>query len=145
MICRARTRRREAGFTLLEILVVVAILGLLIGLVAPRVLRLLGGAKVSIAHQAIERLGSTLDIYKLDTGSYPSTEQGLAALLQRPAGIATWNGPYLQGDNMPVDPWNHGYVYRQPSGRQGHEYDLCSGGPNGANGDPGAEGMICND
>ena len=74
----------EAGFTLLEILVVIAILGLLIGLVAPAVLRQLGGARTSIARQSIERLGSVLDLYKLDVGSYPSTEQGLQALAARP-------------------------------------------------------------
>lgn len=138
-------RRREAGFTLLEILVVVAILGLLIGLVAPRALRLLGGAKVSVAHQAVQRLGSVLDVYKLDVGSYPSTEQGIAALVQKPGSTANWNGPYLQSDKVPVDPWNHAYVYRYPSSRRGHEYDLCSGGPNDVTGDVGAEGMICND
>jgi general secretion pathway protein G len=141
----ARTRRRQAGFTLLEILVVVAILGLLIGLVAPRVLRLLGGARSSIAHQSIQRLGSTLDIYKLDTGTYPSTAQGLGALLQKPEEVQTWNGPYLQGDKMPLDPWSHPYVYRSPSARPGHDYDLCSGGPNDVSGDAGTQGMICND
>ena len=139
-----RPRRGEAGFTLLEILVVVAILGLLITLVAPRVLRLLGGARVSVAGQAIQRLGSVLDIYKLDVGSYPSTDQGIAALLQKPGDVTTWNGPYLQANSVPVDPWNHPYIYREPSSRPGHDYDLCSRGPNGASGDPGASGMICN-
>jgi general secretion pathway protein G len=138
-------RRREAGFTLLEILVVVAILGLLIGLVAPRVLGLLGGAKISVTHQAIQRLGTVLDLYKLDVGTYPTTEQGIAALVQKPGSVANWNGPYLQSDKVPVDPWNHAYVYRFPSGRRGHDYDLCSPGPNGVTGDIGAEGMICND
>lgn len=141
---RNRGRPGEAGFTLLEILVVVAILGLLITLVAPRVLRLLGGARVSVAGQAIQRLGSVLDIYKLDTGSYPNTEQGIDALLHRPSGVGTWNGPYLQANTLPVDPWNHPYIYREPSARPGHDYDLCSRGPNGASGDPGAAGLICN-
>ena len=132
---------REAGFTLLEILVVIVILGLLIGLVAPAVLRQLGGARVSIAHQSIARLGSVLDMYKLDVGSYPSTDQGLQALVQAPAGVSNWNGPYVQSGQMPVDPWNHPYVYRDPSDRTGHDYDLCSTGPNGnATGD----NMICN-
>ena len=131
----------EAGFTLLEILVVIVILGLLIGLVAPAVLRQLGGARVSIAHQSIARLGSVLDMYKLDVGSYPSTDQGLQALVQTPAGVSNWNGPYVQSGQMPVDPWNHPYVYRDPSDRAGHDYDLCSTGPNGnATGD----NMICN-
>jgi general secretion pathway protein G len=131
----------EAGFTLLEILVVIVILGLLIGLVAPAVLRQLGGARVSIAHQSIARLGSVLDMYKLDVGSYPSTDQGLEALVQAPAGVSNWNGPYVQSGQVPVDPWNHPYVYRDPSDRSGHDYDLCSTGPNGtATGDD----MICN-
>ena len=137
-------RVRAAGFTLLEILVVVAILGLLIGLVAPRVLGLLGNARVSVAHQAVQRLASVLDIYKLDTGSYPTTEQGLTALVQRPGNIQNWNGPYLQGDKTPLDPWNHAYVYRLPSSRPGHDYDLCSGGPNAVSGEPGSQGLICN-
>ena len=131
----------QSGFTLLEILVVVVILGLLIGLVAPAVLRQLGGARVSIAHQSIARLGSVLDMYKLDVGSYPSTDQGLGALVQAPAGVGNWNGPYVQSGQVPVDPWNHPYVYRDPSDRAGHDYDLCSTGPNGnASGD----NMICN-
>jgi general secretion pathway protein G len=136
--------RREAGFTLLEILVVIAILGLLIGLVAPAALRQLGGAKISVAKQTIERLGSVLDLYKLDVGSYPSTEQGLNALVERPTGTTVWNGPYLKGEKVQPDPWNRPFVYREPSNRRGHDYDLCSGGPAGSAGEPGSEGMICN-
>ena len=89
---------RDAGFTLLEILVVITIIGLLIGLVAPAALRQLSGARVSVAKQSIERLSSVLDLYDLDMGSYPTTEQGLAALVKRPAGAENWNGPYLKGD-----------------------------------------------
>ena len=141
---RSARNAGQAGFTLLEILVVIAILGLLIGLVAPAALRQLGGARVSVAHQSVERIGSVLDLYKLDVSSYPTTEQGLAALTSRPSGAEAWNGPYLKSDKAPLDPWNHPYVYRQPSVRQGHDYDLCSGGPNNVNGEPGTEGMICN-
>jgi len=132
---------RDAGFTLLEILVVVAILGLLIGLVAPRVLNQLGGARISIARQSVARLGSVLDLYKLDVGSYPTTEQGLQALVTRPSGVTTWNGPYVQGEGLPHDPWSRPYLYRDPSTRSGHEYDLCSHGP-----DPqaGETALICN-
>jgi len=137
-------RRGEAGFTLLEILVVIAILGLLIGLVAPAALRQLGGARASVAKQSIERIGSVLDLYKLDVGSYPTTDQGLAALVARPSGVETWNGPYLKADKTPLDPWNRPYVYREPATRQGRDYDLCSGGPDHVGGDPGAPGMICN-
>ncbi len=131
----------EAGFTLLEILVVIAILGLLIGLVAPAALRQLSGARNSVAKQSIERISSVLDLYKLDIGAYPSSEQGLAALVQRPSGIAAWSGPYIKGDTVPLDPWNHAYVYRNPSERSGHDYDLCSPGPGG---NAGQDGMICN-
>jgi general secretion pathway protein G len=141
---RAR-RSAEDGFTLLEILVVIVIIGLLIGLVAPAVLRQLGGARISIAKQSIERLGSVLDLYKLDVGSYPSSDQGLEALVQQPAGVDSWNGPYVQGDKLPLDPWNHPYLYQDPSTRQGLPYDLCSHGPDNVQGAPGESGMICNE
>jgi general secretion pathway protein G len=127
---KSRRVRAEAGFTLLELLVVIAILGLLIGLVAPAALRQLGGARVSVAKQSIERIGSVLDMYKLDAGSYPTTDQGLRALVERPAGVTNWNGPYVKGAE-PVDPWTHPYIYRDPSSRDGHDYDLCSAGPSG--------------
>lgn len=132
---------RDQGFTLLEILVVIAILGLLIGLVAPAALRQLGSARNSVAHQSIERLSSVLDLYKLDVGVYPSTDQGLAALTDRPTDVPNWNGPYLKGQATPLDPWSHQYVYRNPSSRAGHDYDLCSLGPSG---NAGSGSMICN-
>src|ERR1700754_3574266 len=94
----------EAGFTLLEILVVIAILGLLVGLVAPAALRQLGSARVSVARQSIERLSSVLDMYRLDTGRYPTTQEGLQALVTKPSGTGNWNGPYLKGDQVPLDP-----------------------------------------
>lgn len=137
---RARADR-QAGFTLLEILVVIAILGLLIGLVAPAALRQFGGARMSIARQSIERLASILDIYQLDTGSYPTTDQGLAALITRPTAAGAWNGPYLRSEEEAVDPWNRPWVYRSPSSRTGRAYDLCSHGPD-PNGTP--DQMICN-
>lgn len=140
MAAKPRTpRERQGGFTLLELLVVIAILGLLIGLVAPAALRQLGNARSSVAKQSIERIGSLLDMYKLDVGGYPSTDQGLQALLTRPADAANWNGPYVKG-SVPLDPWNHAYVYRAPSSRDGHDFDLCSEGASGN----GGRDEICN-
>jgi general secretion pathway protein G len=136
-------RPDEAGFTLLELLVVIAILGLLITLVAPNVLQRLGGARVNVAQQQIAGgLGAQLDIYKLDVGSYPTTEQGLDALVEKPSDVVGWSGPYIKGGKVPLDPWNHAYSYREPSTRTGHDYDLCSNGPNA--GATAQAGMICN-
>jgi general secretion pathway protein G len=143
---RSRDRDREAGFTLLEILVVIAILGLLVGLVAPAALRQLGGAQVSVAKQSIQRLGGVLDLYRLDMGVYPTTEQGLQALITRPPGATAWSGPYLKAEQgLPLDPWNRPYLYRNPSTRPGRDYDLCSRGPNAQGGESViTEGTICN-
>jgi general secretion pathway protein G len=137
----SRPHRGDAGFTILEILVVITIIGMLIGLVAPAALRQLGGARVSVAKQSIERLATVLDLYNLDMGSYPTSEQGLAVLVRKPAGAANWNGPYVKGDSVPLDPWSRPYIYRRPSERPGHDYDLCSSGPNG---DASQRDLICN-
>lgn len=134
---------REGGFTLLELLVVIVILGLLIGLVAPAVLRQLGHAKESIAKQSIARIGSVLDLYKLDAGSYPSTQDGLQALITKPDDVDNWAGPYMKG-KAPLDPWGHPYLYQSPSTRPGLDYDLCSLGAAGKPGQPGDPGLICN-
>ena len=134
----------ESGFTLLELLVVIAILGLLAALVGPRLFNILGGAKTSLAKQQIENIGGALDLYKLDVGGYPTTEQGLAALQTKPSDVETWNGPYTKTGGVPADPWNHPWAYHNPSSRQGHDYDLCSPGPNGQASEPGQGEAICN-
>jgi general secretion pathway protein G len=144
---KSKSQRRpgERGFTLLELLVVIAILGMLVYMVAPAALRQLGSSKQKIAQQSVERLVGILDIYKLDVGSYPTTDQGIQALVTRPTEATGWAGPYIKSGSVPVDPWNHPYLYRSPSARADHEFDLCSPGPNvqtsGAGGDT---GQICN-
>jgi general secretion pathway protein G len=115
---------RENGFTLIELLVVLVILGLLAGLVGPQVLRYLGGAKSDTTRLQIEELGAGLDLYHLETGRYPTTEEGLSALVEQPAGTSNWNGPYLKKKTVPGDPWGNEYHYRSP-GEHGM-YDLYS-------------------
>ena len=133
----SRRRRRygraiEAGFTLVEMLVVLVIIGLLVGLVGPKVFNQLSDAKVKTAKIQIQSFTNGLDLFFLDLGRYPSTAEGLGALYQRPAGAATWNGPYLRGNNVPKDPWNNPYVYRSPG--QGRPYEILSLGSDGREG-----------
>jgi general secretion pathway protein G len=123
---------RRAGFTLVEMLVVLAIIGMIVGLVGPRVLSYLSESKVKTAQIQMENLASALDLYYLDTGRYPSTEEGLAALVKRPTSAAAWNGPYLKTSGVPKDPWGHEYLYRAPG--QNAPYDVGSLGPEGREG-----------
>lgn len=125
---------KTRGFTLLELLVVVAIIGLLVAYVGPRYAAQIGKSEITAARAQMEALAKALDTYRLDTGHYPSAVQGLAALRERPAGEAKWNGPYLQKD-VPADPWGRPYVYRAP-GRKG-DYELVSYGRDGAPGGTG--------
>jgi general secretion pathway protein G len=125
--------RRERGFTLIELLVVVVILGLLAGLVGPRLFGHVGKSKLAAAQAQIELFGAALDNYRLDVGTYPPTEAGLKALQTNP-GAEGWDGPYLKKE-VPDDPWRRAYVYRAP-GEHG-DYDLMSYGADGA---PGGEG-----
>jgi general secretion pathway protein G len=131
-----RVRRllgNQAGFTLIELLVVVIVLGLLVGLVGPRLFGRVGQTKQATAKAQIELLGAGLDQYRLDVGAYPNTSQGLDAM-QRNPGVQNWNGPYLK-KAVPKDPWGNPYKYRSP-GQHG-EYDLWSEGADGA---PGGDG-----
>ncbi|WP_082850217.1 type II secretion system major pseudopilin GspG [Halioglobus sp. HI00S01] len=127
-------RRRQSGFTLMELLVVLAILGLLMALVGPNVLNQLGGAKTKTAGIQIKDLEQALEMYKLDVGRYPSTQEGLEALVSKPGSITGWNGPYLKSD-VPMDPWNRPYNYKYPGDNA--EVDIFT---YGANGTPGGEG-----
>ena len=106
--------RGSAGFTLIEMLVVLVIIGLIMGLVGPRVLTYLTDARVKAAKLQIEALSSALDLYYLDTGRYPSSSEGLQALVRKPGNVDVWNGPYLKGGQVPQDPWKNEYLYRVP-------------------------------
>lgn len=122
------------GFTLMELLVVMVIIGLLAGYVGPRLFGQIGKSEVKVTRAQIDALQKALDQFRLDVGRYPSTDQGLAALVERPAGEARWAGPYL-AKAVPLDPWGQPYQYRAP-GQHG-EYDLQSFGKDGR---PGGQG-----
>lgn len=135
----SRSRARAHGFTLIELLVVLAILTLLAGLVGPRVLNQLGGAKSKTAAVQIADLDKSLELYKLDVGRYPSTQEGLDALVKKPGAVNGWNGPYLKG-GVPTDPWNHPYQYTNNGGK----LQILSLGADGAQGGEGEDADIRN-
>jgi general secretion pathway protein G len=137
-----RSRSQAArGFTLLELLVVMVIIGLLAGYVGPRLFSQIGKSETKAAKAQINALESALDQYRLDTGRYPSTEQGLTALMVKPANENRWAGPYLR-KNIPDDPWGKPYLYKQP-GEHG-EFDLFSYGKDGAPGGTGDAADVVN-
>ena len=140
---KKRERRHQdgqAGFTLVEMLVVITIIGLIMGLVGPRVLNYLSESKVKAAKIQLQSFSSALDLFYLDAGRFPSTSEGLTALVQRTPGIAAWNGPYLKGGTLPNDPWSHPYLYRSP-GQHG-PYDIISYGADGQEGGSGVAADI---
>lgn len=132
---------RQAGFTLVEMLVVLVIVGLLVSLVAPRVFNQLGEAKVRTAHIQIESFKNALDLFYLDAGRYPTTQEGLLALSARPPSVQSWGGPYVRTASVPRDPWNNPYHYRAP-GQDGRPYEITSNGPGGKTGDEGGPNQI---
>ena len=134
MIYQSEKMRNSDGFTLVELLVVMIIIGLLAALVGPRFIRQEEKAKIKATKAQIELLGTALDTFRLDVGRYPATEEGLEALRTKPGGLERWDGPYLKKD-LPVDPWGKAYAYKSP-GEHG-PFDIVSYGADGA---PGGEG-----
>ena len=141
MLAVSNTGCKQAGFTLLELLVVMVIIGLLASYVGPKYFAQIGKSEVKTAKAQIDSLGKALDQYRLDTGHYPSSENGLTALNTAPANESKWNGPYLQ-KKVPNDPWEHAYIYKMP-GEHG-DYDLISLGNDGATGGAGEAADIGN-
>jgi general secretion pathway protein G len=137
-----RTTGTSAGFSLVEMLVVLTIIALVLGLVGPRVLNYLGESRSKTAKLQIESFGSALDLFYLDAGRYPTTAEGLAALVQRPTGAQVWNGPYVKGGKVPPDPWGNPYQYRSPVDRA--PYEIASYGSDGHEGGTGTAADISN-
>ncbi|MBB5048562.1 general secretion pathway protein G [Rhodopseudomonas rhenobacensis] len=131
----SRSGRSEAGFTLVEMLVVITIIGMIMALVGPRVLNYLSDSKVKTARIQLESFSSALDLYFLDMGRYPTSSEGLSALMQKPSGAVGWNGPYLRGGAVPSDPWSRSYIYRSP-GERG-PFEIISLGSDGQEGGSG--------
>lgn len=134
-------RRAFFGFTLLELLVVIVIIGLLASYVGPKYLSQLGKSEVTVAKAQIEAFQRALDAFRVDMGRYPNTEEGLAALMVKPASATKWNGPYLLKD-VPNDPWGHEFVYRFPGSK--HDVDILSYGRDGQPGGTDQDADISN-
>jgi general secretion pathway protein G len=139
-LTRSAARKHSTGFTLLELLVVIVIIGLLAAYVGPKYFAQLGKSEVTVAKAQMESFEKSLDTYRLDVGRYPSTEEGMAALMVAPPAAATkWNGPYLK-KAVPLDPWGNAYVYRSPGAKA--EYEIVSTGKDGQPGGTGENADI---
>jgi general secretion pathway protein G len=123
----SRKRWMSRGFTLVELLVVVLIVGLLVGIVAPRFFGQVSKSEITAARAQIDALDKAVQAYRMDTGKFPTSAQGLRVLVERPGDEPRWRGPYMQSE-VPLDPWGSPYVYRLP-GATGRDYDLLSYGP----------------
>lgn len=141
LIGKSKIPSRSSGFTLIELLVVLAIIAMLAGLVGPSVLNQLGGAKTKTAKIQIKDLEMSLEMYKLDVGTYPSSSEGLQSLVQKPSDADGWNGPYLKSD-VPKDPWKNDYYYVYPGTRA--DIDIYSLGQDGAQGGDGEDSDVGN-
>ena len=135
-----RKRRKISGFTLVELLVVLAILAMLAALVGPQVLNQLGGAKSKSAAIQIRDFEQALELYKLDVGRFPGSNEGLNALVRQPSSAKGWNGPYLKKDDVPMDPWGNPYQYRV----SGSTIDISSYGADGRQGGSGEDADVSN-
>jgi general secretion pathway protein G len=135
-LVRRVQRAADPGFTLIELLVVLTIIGLIVGLVGPRVLGYLAESRSKTAKLQIESFSSSLDLFYLDTGRYPTTSEGLNALAERPGDVTVWNGPYLKGGRVPLDPWGNPYQYRSPVDHT-PPYEILSFGSDGREGGTG--------
>jgi len=125
------SRRRQSGFTLIELLLVLVILGILAGIVVPKFTGKTQQAQIGAATSQISNFGTALDAYEVDMGSYPKGRSGLQDLITAPRNAASWKGPYMKADTVPLDPWKNAYVYECPGKHNPTSYDLMSMGPDG--------------
>lgn len=129
-------KQQQRGFSLIELMIVLVILGLIMGIVGPQMMKYLGSGKSKTAKIQIENISSALDMYRLEVGSYPTSSEGLKALVSKPSNARGWNGPYLKKSGVPLDPWNNEYQYKRP-GSNGQPFDLVSLGADGSAGGDG--------
>jgi general secretion pathway protein G len=135
---KKRLSNKQRGFTLIELMIVLVILGLIMGIVGPQAMKYLGKGKTQSTKVQLENLSAALDMYRLEVGNYPTSADGLKALVTQPSNARGWNGPYLKKGEVPKDAWNNDYQYKRP-GSNNHPYDLSSFGADGAAGGEGED------